>query len=133
MDPDFTGGLTTGERMSEMRGEVALTPEKIAQATENGPPERPCKNHPDRPARIDSLGRSMGICDECLTARGRAAGISNQERGVSSPPVSIPLNHAKYAKIKEWLKAQAEENERSLQNEIMFLLKQAMRLDLLSG
>lgn len=90
-------------------------------------PKPSCNNHPDRPAKIDRLGRSMALCDECLSIRGRKAGIDNHKRGLTSPPVSIPLNQAKYAELRTWLDIQAEENERSLQNEIMFRLKLAMR------
>jgi hypothetical protein len=91
------------------------------------PPEPTCNNHPDRPAKIDRLGRSMAMCAECLSIRGRKAGIGNHERGLTSPPVSIPLNQAKYAEVRDWLETSAEENERSLQNEIMYQLKLAMR------
>jgi hypothetical protein len=91
------------------------------------PPTPTCNNHPDRPAKIDRLGRSMSLCVECLSVRGRKAGIRNHERGLTAPPVSIPLNLAKYAPVREWIEAQAKENERTLQAEIMYRLKLAMR------
>lgn len=69
----------------------------------------------------------MRLCDECLSKRGMESGTENARSGKTSPPVSIPLNQPKYADLKEWLLAQAEENERSLLQEIMFRLKLAMR------
>jgi hypothetical protein len=86
-----------------------------------------CKNHPTVSAKIDSLGRSMGLCAECLTARGRAFGTKNTAMGLTSPPVAIPLNQAQYAEIRQWLKEQAAENKRTLLQEIMYRLKLAMR------
>jgi hypothetical protein len=90
-------------------------------------PSPTCKNHSDRPAKIDNLGRSMGLCSECLSARGRKAGLENTARGITAPPMSIPLNLAKYEDLKNWLITQAEENERTLQHEIIYRLKLAMR------
>ncbi len=98
-------------------------PEKLPDIPHN----HACKNHPDRPAKIDSLGRSMALCQECLSIPGYKSGVENHKRGLTTPPVSIPLNQAKYAELKAWLEEQAEENERSLLQEIMFRLKLAMR------
>lgn len=91
-------------------------------------PEPTCNNHPGSPAKIDSLGRSMGLCSVCLSARGRKAGIENARLGKTSPPIAIPLNQPRFADLKAWLEAQAEENERSLLQEIMFRLKISMRV-----
>jgi hypothetical protein len=88
---------------------------------------RPDCEAPGSPVKIDRLGRNMGMCVACISARGRKAGINNHERGLTAPPVSIPLNLAKYSEIKAWLEAQAEENERTLQAEIIFRLKLSMR------
>ncbi len=87
-----------------------------------------CKKHLERPAKIDRLGRSMGLCEECLSERGRASGIKGQYARLTGPPVSIPLNQGKYAELKAWLEKQAAENERTLTQEIMYRLKMIMRL-----
>lgn len=88
---------------------------------------RPDCEAPGSPVKIDRLGRNMGMCVACMSAKGRKAGINNHERGLTAPPVSIPLNQGKYAEIKAWLEAQADENERTLQAQIMYVLKMAMR------
>ena len=86
-----------------------------------------CPTHPKVLQRVDKLGRWMGMCDECLAARGKKCGLKNFEKGVSAAPMSIPLNLPKYAPVKEWLQGQAEENERTLMGQIMFILKTAWR------
>lgn len=91
------------------------------------PPGAPCKNHPDRPAVVDKLGRTMGYCRECIRERGQRNGRLSQQTGATAPPVSIPLNQEKYAGLREWLANMAEENERTLQAEVMYRLKLAMR------
>lgn len=105
-------------------GSQAGTPAPLTAAGSSVPT---CKNHPEVPAKIDSLGRSMGLCPACLTARGRASGTKNTALGLTSAPVAIPLNQAKYAEIRQWLGEQAAENERTLLQEIMYRLKLAMR------
>jgi hypothetical protein len=84
-----------------------------------------CKNHPDRLARVDRLGRTMRFCQECLAERGRKTGSLNFAN--QTPPMTIPLNAPEYAELKEWLLAQAAEYERTLAKEIMYRLKLAMR------
>ena len=92
------------------------------------PPEaRYCPAHPEVLQRVDKLGRWMGMCDECLSTRGKKCGEQNIERGTTAPPVFIPLNLPKYAELKAWLEAQAEEGERKLMQQIMFILKMAWR------
>jgi hypothetical protein len=88
---------------------------------------RYCPTHPEVPQRKDKLNRWMGMCAECVSARGKKCGEQNFERGVTAPPMSIPLNLPKYADIKTWLAAQAEENERSLTQQIIYILKTAWR------
>ena len=90
-------------------------------------PAHPCKNHPYRESVIDSLGRNTRYCSECHQERGRRSGKMSQEHGKTGDPVSIPLNQGKYAELKIWLEEQAAENERSLNQEIMFRLKMSMR------
>ena len=48
-------------------------------------------------------------------------------RGLSGPPVAIPLNQPEYRELKIWLEEQAKEYERTLHKEIMYRLKLAMR------
>jgi hypothetical protein len=91
---------------------------------------RPDCEAPGSPVKIDRLGRSMGMCETCLSARGRRSGLENTRLGKTSPPVAIPLNQAEYAELKEWLEEQAKEYERTLQREIMYRLKMAMRMDM---
>jgi hypothetical protein len=88
---------------------------------------RYCKTHPKVPQRKDKLGRWMGMCDECLAARGKKRGEENFANGVSAPPITIPLNLPKYAPLKAWLEDQAEDGERKLWQQIIFVLKQAWR------
>jgi hypothetical protein len=46
---------------------------------------------------------------------------------VDETPLSIPINTEKYAELKAWLAAEAEENGRTLQGEVMYRLEIAMR------
>lgn len=80
-----------------------------------------CNNHPGVPAKIDQLGRSMGLCNECVAERGRQVGKTR----IQTTP--IPLNHPKYAPLKIWLEEDADINERSLSQEIMYCLKKYMQ------
>lgn len=90
-------------------------------------PQFPCKKHPERESIVDKLGRPMGLCKECLSERGRASGLKGQYSGRTGPPVSIPLNQERFAEIKTWLEESAKENERTMNEEIMYRLKMAMR------
>ena len=87
---------------------------------------RPDCEAPGSPVKIDKLGRSMGMCQACVSARGRRGGFSAQS-GKLSASVEVMLNEAKYADLKAWLEAQADENERTLLQEIMYRLKLSMR------
>jgi hypothetical protein len=91
------------------------------------PPESACKKHPDRLAQIDALGRNMRLCPECLAERGRKSAEKNREQGLTGAPFNIPLNAGKWAELKEWLSREAEENERTLRQEVMYRLKRVMR------
>ena len=86
---------------------------------------RYCKAHPKVPQRKDRLGRWMGMCDECLSARGKKWGEENFRKGVTAAPMTIPLNLPQYADLKAWLGKQAEFGERKLWQQIMFILKMA--------
>lgn len=89
--------------------------------------KKPDCEAPGSPVKIDKLGRSMGMCQACVAARGRRIGIEAYKAQKITPPVAIPLNQAKYAELREWLVAQADENERTLQAEIIYRLKLVMR------
>lgn len=128
--------VVIGERLRPVEAAemVQVKPEVLEQRVLEGkvPPiilfgARYCPTHPESLQRVDSLGRYMGMCQECLVARGRKAGIENSERGITAPPVSIPLNLPRYSEIKKWLEDQADQNERTLQKEIMMVLKTAWR------
>ena len=150
MDPNFTGKLSTEELQlpkfpiteadkypkQEEPVPIAKISEKEAVKLGIVPPEpfatdrsvlRYCKTHPEMPQKQDKLGRWMGMCAECLSIRGRECGIQNAARGISAPPMAIPLNLPKYAELKGWLKDQAEEHEQTLQGAIMYILKMAWR------
>ena len=86
-----------------------------------------CPTHPEVPQRQDKLGRWMGMCAECVSIRGKKCGMENVNRGVTAAPMCIPLNLPKYAELKAWLEAQAEDHERKLVQEIMMILKMAWR------
>jgi hypothetical protein len=88
---------------------------------------RPDCKAPGSPVKIDKLGRAMGFCAACLVARGRQGGIESHKNGRTAAPYYIPLNLEKWAELRQWLQAQADENERTLQAEIMFRLKLVMR------
>jgi len=119
IDPHFTGEMSTEEYIRDMRG--PKKEEIVQEAVKIAPVEvRYCPNHPEVPQRIDSLGRFMGMCQECLVERGRKCGLT-------APPVAIPLNLQRYSELKAWLIEQADQNERTLQKEIMWRLKTAWR------
>ena len=119
---------------SEEEAERICGPGKIAAGAPVAvdPPlcERPDCTVPGSMVKIDKLGRSMGMCVSCLSARGHRCGIESHALGKTSPPVSIPLNQAEYAELKAWLEDQAKWYERTLGKEIMFRLKLAMQADI---
>jgi hypothetical protein len=127
-------GRADDEDVEKLQQELAANGKKVRVMDKNlrpAIPEMPipaCKNHPEAPSKIDKLGRPMGLCVACLSARGRRHGRINREAGKIAPPVAIPLNLPKYRELLEWLTEQAEENERSLHQEIMYRLKLARRL-----
>jgi hypothetical protein len=88
---------------------------------------RYCPTHPEKPQKIDRLGRFMGMCTECLAIRGKKCGVQNFERGVTAPPVSIPLNLERYSELKAWLIAKADDECRTLQMQIIHILREAWR------
>ncbi len=54
-------------------------------------PQPMCKHHPDRPARLNRLGRSTGLCEECLRSNIRRV-ESYMIRQTAAMPVE-PLPH----------------------------------------
>lgn len=117
----------TVEQQEEIVPAVKITEKEAVKMGIAPPPDdmktRYCPTHPEAPQRIDKLGRWMGMCGECLSKRGKECGEQNYKRGVTAPPMAIPLNLPKYAELKAWLVEQADENERNLMQEIMFTLK----------
>lgn len=131
-------GKIPGKCKSCVEGKKAKTasvtepdePEEEAKATPPPPPEDPpavpmCKTCGEAPAKIDSLGRNMGSCRKCLADRNRP----QLEKGSKSvfAPFYLPLNDPRFAKIKQWLEAEAEEFVRDLPQEVMYRLKLAYR------
>jgi hypothetical protein len=88
---------------------------------------RYCKTHPEVPQKMDKLGRWMGMCAACVSIRGKKCGVQNFERGVTAPPMFIPLNLPKYAGLKNWIVSQADDEDRTLQMQIIYILKQAWK------
>lgn len=119
------------KKQEEIVPAVKLTEKEAVKLGIVPPPEaqeaRYCKTHPEAPQKQDKLGRWMGMCAECVSIRGQKCGEQNFERGVTAPPMSIPLNLPKYAELKAWLEDQAEEGERKLIQQIMFVLKMAWK------
>ena len=87
---------------------------------------RPDCEAPGSPVKIDKLGRSMGMCAACVSARGKRGGYGCQS---GKPPASVEamLDQPKYAELKAWLEAQADEYERTLLQEIIYRLKISMQ------
>jgi hypothetical protein len=42
--------------------------------------EKPCHNHPDRPARRAKSGRSLGLCQECIVAARNVAAATRMAK-----------------------------------------------------
>ena len=85
------------------------------------PPVNPCPNHPDREQRVGKNGKRLGVCDLCLKAR---PGVKNLEKGHQGRLVQVFFQD-KHLDLKTWLDQEAESNERTIQQQIIFLLKQA--------
>jgi len=126
------------EKTKSTKEEVLKPAIKKSQPAHEVKPETPaalalaavapmCKNHPDVPAKIDKLGRSLGLCDNCLSQRGSESGALAQHSGRTGPPFCIPINTAEWAELKKWLVAQSKDAVRTLQQEVMYRLKEAKR------
>ena len=123
---------------SNMAGVVSFkTQEEAVQVLGPGKipePEIPLCTRPDceapgSPVKIDKLGRSMGMCQACVNARGRRGGFALLQAAKTQNSAVARLDEAKYAELKTWLEVQAEENERTLSQEILYRLKMAMRVE----
>lgn len=110
------------EKLKEVTPAVRKAPGNESVVLEAGPS---CKNHPDRAAQLDVRGISTGSCPECLSARGKKAGENLQEMGRKN--VVLPLAKPRLADLRQWLAEQAENNERTLAQEIIFILRQAQK------
>lgn len=94
----------------------------------------PCKNHPDRPAVPRKDGGPMGRCRECLQATARAAAKAKRKKapgpdgnGRESPPAEagkkVMLDFSPHPEIFSRIREKAKENFRTVENEILFLLR----------
>lgn len=115
--------LGPGKLPADPAAEIPPSPPLL----KGGETPRACHKHPDRPARIDRLGRSMGLCEECVAARGQKWVADNKRLGRNYAPVGIPLNAPQYAELRAWLVEEAAELEQDLAQQIMYRLKLAMR------
>lgn len=88
---------------------------------------RPDCEAPGSPVKIDKLGRSMGMCQACVSARGRRGAIEAHTLGKPPAPLLAMFDDPKHADLKKWLEEQAAEYERTLLQEIIYRLKLAMR------
>jgi len=93
-------------------------------ACATGGPVNPCPHHPHLERHEDKNGRLMGLCVECY--REQAKGRLIPGKGMRSG--NILLNFPdKHLALREWLSAEAEDNERTLAGQIIFLLKQVYK------
>lgn len=98
--------------------EVAHAVEHLSKIIVN-----PCPNHPDREQKIGKNGKRLGVCEECLSTR---PSIKNLNYLHDGRKCFVQLYfHEKHLDLKAWLDKEAEENERTIQQQIIFLLKQA--------
>lgn len=87
----------------------------------SSPPVHPCPNHPDREQRVAKNGKRLGVCDECLSTRSSTKNLSCIHGG-RSRFVQIYFRD-KHLELKKWLDKEAEEEERSIQEQILYTLK----------
>jgi hypothetical protein len=123
MDPDFTGKLSTEEHMRNLRGGQYDAPKTPGIMTGDplSPPVNPCPNHPDREQRIGKHGKSLGVCNECLATRPSMQNL-NLIRGGRERFVQLYFRE-KHLDLKVWLEREAEENERTIQEQVLYTLK----------
>jgi hypothetical protein len=127
-------GKIPGKCKSCAEGKRATTtpkpeaPKGGAEATPPDPPEDApavslCNKCGVAPAKIDRLGRNMGVCAKCMAIRNKDQLALGHKSGYA--PFNIPLNNPRFAAIKEWLEKEAEEAVRDLPQEIIYRLKLA--------
>ena len=85
-------------------------------------PVHPCPNHLDREQKISKAGKRLGGCAECLSTRDST---KNLDRTRGAGRMVQLYFHDKHLDLKAWMDKEALENERTIQQQIIFLLKQA--------
>jgi hypothetical protein len=93
---------------------------EIVQAEFEAPAPPMCKTHPDRPAVINRKGVSMGKCRECLVRDGKNGGR------ITGSPVRYILRDPRHQELLKFLQESAEENERTLEQEVIYCLKKTI-------
>jgi len=81
-----------------------------------------CRHHPDRPALIGKDGKSQGLCQECKVTQVKSMQTKEVRSKVSSHVV-VHLGYPEYAELRKFLLSEAKDQERTLQGEIIFILK----------
>jgi hypothetical protein len=114
-------GILTGDPPSSERVRVKETA-LIERGIKPPPPVHPCPNHEDREQKVGRNGRRLGVCDECLSTRDSTKNLDRAREGGRMVQLYF---HDKHLDLKAWLDKEAESNERTIQQEIIYLLKQA--------
>ena len=113
-------GLVAEAPVSEARTEAS-----ISQARDLGfKPAPKCKKHPDRDAKINSRGISTGQCEECLHVNTSKGGVA--VKMMMDPKFSLITELLKADRHQELLQAlreSADANERTLEQEAIYRLK----------
>lgn len=114
----------SGFRVSGKAATEARNPEPKTRNLASKPPEHPCPEHPGRERHRDKVDRLLPFCRECYAERGKG----NLKPGRGCRPGNIVLSFPeKYAALREWLDADAEEYVRSPAESVLYYLKLAMR------
>lgn len=79
-----------------------------------------CKRHPDRDAIVNGRGISTGKCRECIETDGKTGG------DIRKNPVAFMLRYPRYKALLDDLQKAADENERTLEQEVIFRLKKTL-------
>lgn len=96
------------------------TPRKDQPMPKAGAESPKCKTHPDRDAVINKRGVSTGKCQECIVANGKAGGR------LTGNPVLYMLREPRHQELLKFLQESAEENERTLEQEVVYRLKKTI-------
>jgi hypothetical protein len=86
------------------------------------PPVHPCPYHPNREQHTGKGGKRLGVCKECLSTRQSVRNLTTGQDKGRFVQVYFRDNHLD---LKAWLDKEALKNERTIQQEIIYLLRQA--------